>query len=152
MALPSTINDALLNRLTGMVASSGGATHKVLEVYTGEVITALPQSTPEDVERAYADARERPGDLGGLAAGQAAAVMRKFHALLLKDYEPIVDLMQAETGKARRMSFEEVCDVAMTTSHYLKTAAGCSASGGAAGSSRWSRRAPRSACPRASSG
>jgi acyl-CoA reductase-like NAD-dependent aldehyde dehydrogenase len=31
--------------------------------------------------------------------------------------------MQAETGKARRMSFEEVCDVAMTTSHYLRTAA-----------------------------
>ena len=31
-------------------------------------------------------------------------------------------LMQAETGKARRMSFEEVCDVAMTTSHYLKNA------------------------------
>ena len=49
-------------------------------------------------------------------------VMKKFHALLLKDWTPVVDLMQAETGKARRMAFEEVCDVAMTTSHYLKNA------------------------------
>ena len=57
MTLPASIDDALLSRLTGMVASTGGATYKLTEVYTGEVITALPQSTPEDVERAYVDAR-----------------------------------------------------------------------------------------------
>ena len=48
--------------------------------------------------------------------------MKRFHALVLERYEIIIDLMQAEVGKARRMAFEEVCDVAMTTSHYLKVA------------------------------
>ena len=122
MSLPRTITDDLLNRLTGMVASSAGATHKVVEVYTGEVITALPQSTPEDVSRAYDEARRAQKEWAGRSLDERLKVMKKFHKLLLKDYEPIVDLMQAETGKARRMSFEEVCDVAMTTSHYLKTA------------------------------
>ena len=119
MSLPSTINDALLAKLTGMVASSGGATHKVVEVYTGEVITALPQSSTEDVEQAYADARRAQAEWSSWTLDKRLKVMKKFHSLLLKNYEPVVDLMQAETGKARRMSFEEVCDVAMTTSHYL---------------------------------
>ena len=30
--------------------------------------------------------------------------------------------MQVETGKARRMAFEETCDVLMVTSHYIKAA------------------------------
>jgi succinate-semialdehyde dehydrogenase/glutarate-semialdehyde dehydrogenase len=122
MSLPKTITDDLLNRLTGMVAASGGATHKVLEAYTGEVITALPQSSPADVERAYAEARQAQAIWASSPLDKRLGVMRKFHSLLLKDHQPIVDLMQAETGKARRMAFEEVCDVAMTTSHYLKTA------------------------------
>ena len=122
MSLPSTINDALLTKLTGMVAASGGATHKVVEVYTGEVIAALPQSSADDVEKAYADARRAQAVWASWPLDKRLSVIKKFHKLLLKDYEPIVDLMQAETGKARRMSFEEVCDVAMTTSHYLKTA------------------------------
>ncbi len=122
MSLPTTITDDLLRRLTGMVAASGGATHKVVEVYTGEVIAALPQSSEQDIERAYDEARAAQAVWAGWSLDKRLSVMRKFHKLLLKDYEPIVDLMQAETGKARRMSFEEVCDVAMTTSHYLKTA------------------------------
>ena len=122
MPLPATIDDRLLGRLTDRVRSSGGATYKLLEVYTGEVITALPQSTPADVEAAYDDARAAQQEWASWPLDKRLAVMKRFHKLLLKNYETVVDLMQAETGKARRMSFEEVCDVAMTTSHYLKTA------------------------------
>ena len=115
MSLPSTITDVLLDRLTGMVVASGGATYKVLEVYTGEVITALPQSTPEDVERAYADARAAQAVWSSWPLDKRLKVVRKFHSLLLKDYAPIVDLMQAETGKAPAMKgFIAVCDAA----HY----------------------------------
>ena len=78
--------------------------------------------------------------------------MKRFHALLLKKHEIVVDLMQAETGKARRMSFEEVCDVAMTTSHYLKNAKRIlrRAQARRRRAGRLAR-APRCACPRASS-
>ena len=51
------------------------------------------------------------------------AVFKRFHKLLLERNETIVDLIQAESGKARRMAFDETCDVPMVTSHYLKRAA-----------------------------
>lgn len=122
MTLPASIDDATLARLTALITATGGATHKLTEVYTGEVITALPQSTPADVERAYAEARDAQTLWAAWPLDRRLAVMKRFHALLLKNWSLVVDLMQAETGKARRMSFEEVCDVAMTTSHYVKNA------------------------------
>lgn len=119
---PASITDDLLDRLTSMVVSSGGATYKHTEVYTGEVITALPQSSQADVERAFANARAAQVAWAASSLKARLGVMKRFHELLLTEWETVVDLMQAETGKARRMAFEEVCDVAMTTSHYLKNA------------------------------
>ena len=59
MSLPASITDELLSRLTSLVASSGGDTHKLTEVYTGEVITALPQSSEADIDDAFAEARDK---------------------------------------------------------------------------------------------
>jgi succinate-semialdehyde dehydrogenase / glutarate-semialdehyde dehydrogenase len=120
--LPASVDDSLLRRLSRMVASDGTSTYKLTEVYTGDLICELPQSTPADVATAYQAARAAQHLWAQWPLRDRLAVMKRFHALLLKRYEVVVDLMQAETGKARRMSFEEVCDVAMTTSHYLKHA------------------------------
>ncbi|MEI2671933.1 MAG: aldehyde dehydrogenase family protein [Marmoricola sp.] len=57
MALPSTITDELLDRLTSRVSGSTDNTWKLTEVYTGEVITELPQSKPADIEAAFDKAR-----------------------------------------------------------------------------------------------
>lgn len=122
MSLPASITDDLLARLTGAIASSGDSTYKLTEVYTGELICELPQSSADDIAAAYADARVAQREWASWPLKRRLAVIKKFHALLLREWETVVDLMQAETGKARRMSFEEVCDVAMTTSHYLKNA------------------------------
>lgn len=119
---PARVTDELLDRLTAMVVSSSGDTYKHTEVYTGEVITALPQSNQADVERAYAEARSAQMQWAKWPLRKRMRVIKKFHALLLDDWETVVDLMQMEVGKARKMAFEEVCDVAMTTSHYLKVA------------------------------
>jgi succinate-semialdehyde dehydrogenase / glutarate-semialdehyde dehydrogenase len=120
--LPASIDDALLRRLTGMIASDGSSTSKLTEVYTGDLICELPQSTPDDVAAAYEVARSAQLEWASWPLKKRLAVMKRFHSLLVKRHEVVVDLMQAETGKARRMSFEEVCDVAMTTSHYIKHA------------------------------
>ena len=58
MTLPASITDELLSTLTGRVAASGGDTWKLQEVYTGEVITALPQSSPADIAGAFDTARQ----------------------------------------------------------------------------------------------
>ncbi len=43
---PATLTDELLDRITAQVVSTGGGVWKLTEVYTGEVITTLPQSSP----------------------------------------------------------------------------------------------------------
>jgi succinate-semialdehyde dehydrogenase/glutarate-semialdehyde dehydrogenase len=120
---PASITDELLEALTARVVSSGGGVWKLTEVYTGEVITTLPQSSPADIETAFARAREAQKTWSQWPVKKRLAVFKRFHKLLLERNTTIVDLIQAESGKARRMAFDETCDVPMVTSHYLKRAA-----------------------------
>ncbi len=122
MTLPSSLTPELLDRLTGMVVSTSGRTYPLTEVYTGEKVLDLPQSSPEDVETAYADARRAQAIWASWPLKRRIGVMKQFHELLLQNGLIIADLMQVETGKARRMAFEETCDVLMVTSHYIKAA------------------------------
>ena len=71
---PASVTDDFLRRLVSRVPGSSGATWKLTEVYTGEVITALPQSSPSDVEAAFATARRlarEEGILCGISCGAA---------------------------------------------------------------------------------
>jgi succinate-semialdehyde dehydrogenase/glutarate-semialdehyde dehydrogenase len=120
---PATITDELLDRITARVVSSGGGVWKLTEVYTGEVITTLPQSSPKDIEAAFARAREAQRTWSQWPVKKRLAVFKRFHKLLIENNTTIVDLIQAESGKARRMAFDETCDPTMVTSHYLKRAA-----------------------------
>jgi aldehyde dehydrogenase (NAD+)/succinate-semialdehyde dehydrogenase/glutarate-semialdehyde dehydrogenase len=54
---PGWITDEVLRDLVSRVPSTAGGTWKLTEVYTGEVLVELPQSTPADIEAAYAEAR-----------------------------------------------------------------------------------------------
>ena len=122
MTLPASITDRLLDELTGLVASSGGETWKLEEVYTGEVVTALPQSSPADIAAAFAEARRAQAQWAATPLRKRLAVFRRFHKLLVQHNETVVDLIQAESGKARRMAFEETVDPMMIVTHYLKRA------------------------------
>jgi succinate-semialdehyde dehydrogenase / glutarate-semialdehyde dehydrogenase len=122
MSLPASITDELLTRLTSRVPSSTGETWKLTEVYSGEVITALPQSSPEDVAAAFARAREAQKVWSQWPLRKRLKVFRRLHALLVEHNDTIVDLIQAESGKARRMAFEETIDPMMVITHYLKRA------------------------------
>ncbi len=122
MSLPSSLTPELLAKLTGMVVSTSGRSYPLTEVYTGEKVLDLPQSSPEDVESAYATARKAQAVWASWPLARRLEVMKAFHELLLQNGLIIADLMQVETGKARRMAFEETCDVLMVTSHYIKAA------------------------------
>src|ERR1700712_1381095 len=120
---PATLTDELLDRITSRVVSTGGGVWKLTEVYTGEVITTLPQSTPADIETAFAHAREAQQAWSQWPVKKRLKVFKKFHQLLLEHNTTIVDLIQAESGKARRMAFDETCDPAMWTPHSPRPAA-----------------------------
>ena len=71
---PASITDAFLAQLVARVPGSGGATWPLTEVYTGEVLVELPQSTPADIERAYATARAAQVGWAARAAANARSM------------------------------------------------------------------------------
>jgi succinate-semialdehyde dehydrogenase/glutarate-semialdehyde dehydrogenase len=121
-ARPASITDAFLQKLVARVPSSSGATWKLTEVYTGDVLVELPQSTPEDIEQAYAAARKAQHEWTAWPLAKRLAVFKKAHALFIDNVETTTDLIQVESGKNRRMAIEETCDPPMVMSHYIKRA------------------------------
>lgn len=119
---PASITDAFLEKLVARVPSTSGGTWKLTEVYTGEVLVELPQSTPEDIERAFATAREVQKEWAARPLKQRLEVFKRAHSLFLDNAETTTDLIQVESGKNRRMAIEETCDPVMVMSHYLKRA------------------------------
>ena len=48
--------------------------------------------------------------------------MMRFHNLVLEHRAPLLDVVQWEPGKARASAFDEVADIALTTSYYANSA------------------------------
>lgn len=119
---PAHLTDEFLEGLVARVPGSGGATWKLTEVYTGEVLVELPQSTPEDIERAFLKARAAQAQWSQWPLRKRLAVFKRAHTLLVDNAHRTADLIQAESGKNRRMAVEESCDPPMVISHYLKRA------------------------------
>ncbi|MDP3967169.1 MAG: succinic semialdehyde dehydrogenase [Nocardioides sp.] len=119
MSLPPSVSDALLDQITAIVPASGGDTWKLTEVYSGEVVTALPQSTPDDVAAAFAQARKAQETWSQWPVRKRVKVFKKFFSLLVKHNDTIADLIQVESGKARRMAVEETVDPLMIMNYYL---------------------------------
>lgn len=101
---------------------STGGTVTTYAPFTGAAIAEHTLSTPEDVTRAYAVARAAQVDWARRPVGERAKVLLRLHDLVLARQDEVLDLVQLETGKARRHAFEEVVDVALNARHYARTA------------------------------
>ncbi|WP_374999475.1 succinic semialdehyde dehydrogenase [Aeromicrobium sp. CTD01-1L150] len=119
---PTDLTRDRLESLVKRVPGSTGNTWKLTEVYTGDVLVELPQSSADDIAKAYADAGAAQRVWASWPLRKRLKVLKKFHSLVVKNQYRITDLIQAESGKNRRMAFEETCDVPMGTSHYIKRA------------------------------
>ena len=119
----SAVTPALAARLAaGVTAAGEPATVDTAAPLTGEHLATLPQSTPADVEVAYELARRAQRNWAALPVRRRAAVLLRFHDLLLKRQDEVLDLIQAETGKARLHAFEEVLGAALAARHYGRSA------------------------------
>jgi acyl-CoA reductase-like NAD-dependent aldehyde dehydrogenase len=119
---PASLTDELLERLVARVPGRSGATWKLTEVYTGEVLVELPQSTPEDIEAAFEEAREAQRLWAQWPVAKRLEVFKRAHTLLIDNAHATADLIQVESGKNRRMAIEETCDPPMVIGYYLKRA------------------------------
>ncbi|MFC7812125.1 succinic semialdehyde dehydrogenase [Streptomyces olivaceus] len=110
------VTPELVAQLTKGVAGSGRtANHTPL---TGEKLADLPESTPEDVAGAFERARAAQAVWARTPVRQRAAVLLRFHDLVLARQAEVLDLIQLETGKARLHAHEEVQAVAVAARHY----------------------------------
>ncbi|HLU95750.1 MAG TPA: succinic semialdehyde dehydrogenase [Thermobifida alba] len=114
--------DELVRRLTRHVVSTSGRTAVTTAPFTGEPLAELPQSSARDVAEAFRRARAAQHRWAQQPPRQRVAPFLRFHDLLLDRQKEILDILQWETGKARRHAFEEVCDAALGTLHYARHA------------------------------
>ncbi|MGX8907803.1 succinic semialdehyde dehydrogenase [Streptomyces netropsis] len=114
------VTPALVARLsTGVLGSGTTANHTP---FTGQKLADLPESSPQDVAVAFDRAREAQRRWAAVPVRQRAAVLLRFHDLVLARQAEVLDLIQLETGKARLHAHEEVQAVAIAARHYGRKA------------------------------
>lgn len=109
--------EALLAKLP-----ASGSTRSVIEPFTGQTLYDLPLSTEADVESVFAQARIAQRAWAATPLRERSAIILRFHDLLMRGRHDVMDLVQRESGKARKDANEEVLDVCITARHYARDA------------------------------
>ena len=120
-ALPTSLSASRIKDLLSGITATGPST-TVLTPFTADPLVDLPTSTPADVQAAAAAARTAQRAWAARSAKARAAVLLRLHDLVLARQNALMDVIQAETGKARGHAFEEVLDVAINCRYYGRTA------------------------------
>ncbi len=123
-AITRNVDSARLESLAARVQTANpDARQDVTNAMTGGVLGQVPRCTPDDVRAAAQRARVVQKAWAQRPVEERAAVLQRFHDLVLDRQDEVLDLIQLENGKARRHAFEEILDVAMNARYYANTAA-----------------------------
>src|SRR3954466_5678738 len=124
ISLPSKrITPAQLEALAARVVSTAGNKPMQIEQpFTGKPLGSVPKCGPDDVRAAIERARTTQEDWARTSFAERKRILMRYHDLVLDKQEELLDLLQIESGKARRHAFEEVLDVAITARYYANTA------------------------------
>jgi succinate-semialdehyde dehydrogenase / glutarate-semialdehyde dehydrogenase len=112
--LPDTLTRHLAGQLTGT-----GPTVTGIAPWTGEPLVDVQTSTAQDVAAAFAKARGAQARWAQTSPNARAKILRRFCDLVLGN-ELLLDLIQAQTGKARYSAVEETIDVAGLSLYYAR--------------------------------
>ena len=110
----------LVERLTKRVTLAGDARDDVTVIapFTGEELGRTPSGTEDDITEAVRRARAAQPAWTATPWRDRVKVLLRFHDLVLDRQDEILDLIQLESGKARRHAFEEILDAALTSRYY----------------------------------
>ncbi|MFI7188822.1 succinic semialdehyde dehydrogenase [Nocardia nova] len=100
------------------VTDSGAAPLEVFESFTGAKIADVPAASAADVTRVIAAGREAAESWQRTPMSIRAGVLTRFADLVLARRAELMDIIQAETGKARISALEEITDVALNARYY----------------------------------
>ncbi|WP_290706132.1 succinic semialdehyde dehydrogenase [Gordonia sp. UBA5067] len=115
---------AVFKRLSQLVAIDPAAKRKtrpIVEAFSGTELSHIPIGTAKDLEVAVAAARVAQQGWAARTPQERAEVLYAFARLVHRDADALMDMVQAESGKARQYAQEEVLDVALTARHYAST-------------------------------
>jgi succinate-semialdehyde dehydrogenase/glutarate-semialdehyde dehydrogenase len=120
-AWPERVTPQLLDDLKTALPMVPGAQRKQIAIdspATGEIIGHTPACSVEDLDRAFALARTAQQRWATSPLSERRRIFLRYHDLVLDQQELLLDLLQLETGKARRHALEEVLDVAIVSRYY----------------------------------
>jgi succinate-semialdehyde dehydrogenase/glutarate-semialdehyde dehydrogenase len=117
--LSPRIGRSLLDGLAARIVGAGArASVEVRLPFTGGLLGTVPRCGPADVDEAALRARRAQAAWAGVPVAVRSRVLLRFHDLLLERRDEILDIIQLESGKARRHAFEEVMDTAIASRYY----------------------------------
>ncbi|NKZ05855.1 succinic semialdehyde dehydrogenase [Actinomadura latina] len=121
-AKDAQLSQTLVDRLVSHVVSDGSESATIPSPFTGEPLATVPVSSADDVRKAHERAREAQRAWAALPAGERVKPFLRLADALVDRREEILDVIQLETGKARRHAMEEFLDVALCSLYYARRA------------------------------
>jgi len=111
-----------LRRLAGQVTTAAVQREQmaVCAPALGVNMGTVPNCTAADVDTAVTRARNAQAAWARRSIAERAPILLRFHDLVLRRREHLMDVIQLESGKARRDALEEVLDVAINARYYAR--------------------------------
>lgn len=122
-ALEPAYVEALTRRVVAGADGRPAAEGTVASPLDGAPLARIPQSTPGDVEAAFARARRAQAAWARTPLVEREAALLRLHDLVLDRQDEIIDLIVLESGKARTHAFDEPLHIALTARYYGRTGA-----------------------------
>jgi len=98
-------------------------TRTVEEIFTGTPLATIPVGTAADVETAVAKARAAQVQWAKRPVSDRLKIVERYRDLVIKNSDFLMDLLQAEAGKARWAAQEELIDLMANANYYARVSA-----------------------------
>ncbi|MFD0360735.1 succinic semialdehyde dehydrogenase [Nocardia sp. GCM10030253] len=124
MPAPEAEVFARLSALAAIDSPEARSTKTIVETFTGKPLGTVPVGTAEDVTAAFDRARAAQARWAARSAKERAAVLERYRTLVVEHREFLMDVVQAETGKARWAAQEEILGLMFAARYFAKAAPG----------------------------
>lgn len=122
MPAPSATDFDRLRRLVAIDDPDARPAKTLTEVFTGTELTTIPVGTADDVAAAFVKARAAQARWAARPVKERAAIIERFRDLVIANRDFLMDVAQAETGKARSAAQEEIVDMILNARYYARQA------------------------------
>jgi succinate-semialdehyde dehydrogenase/glutarate-semialdehyde dehydrogenase len=116
---------AVFERLRGFAAIDPARerpARTITEVFTGTPLGQVPVGTAEDVAEAFTRARAAQVKWAARPVAERMAILDRYRAMVVHHHDELMDVIQAETGKARWAAQEEVMGLMFAARYFSRVA------------------------------